>query len=200
MSSSPSVPASVIAGQLTSSEDLEEKEEDEEYPTMTARELARFFAIGRRAARIAERRWAIYCRLQAAEHDLAKRQAGGKNTQTYGLDTRLHASFDHFEEWGEATFVYEEQWQYGETYRYELPAKILAEKGFEERAAARMAAIAAENAALDASEARAKAVVVAAQARDRQVAERAEYRRLAAKYGQGNQSGDPASDPSSDPS
>jgi len=199
--SSTAQPAPSESPEVTEDLELGEAEEEyEEYPTMSAKELGRFFATGRRAARIAERRWPIYCRLAAAERALANRQSGqGTNHNSYDLDHRLQASFDHFDDFdGEASFVYEESWQYGDTYRYELPAKILAEEGFEERAAARMAAIEAENAALDTIEAAAEAAKLRKQARDHAVAERAQYLRLAAKYGPDNQPDDLASDPSSD--
>jgi hypothetical protein len=111
--------------------------------------------------------------------------AGDKHAQPYSgqaVELRRCASFDHFDEDGNAYFEYEENWQYGETYDFELEAAQIADPDFESKIAAQMAQVEVELAAQklaarQAEEARAAKARLAKEAHDR-----AEYERLRQKY------------------
>jgi len=103
---------------------------------------------------------------------------------------RHKASFDHFDEDGNAFFEYEENWQYGDTYGFELEADQIADPDFESKIATRIAQVqidlaAKKLAAQQAEEARTAADQLAKEGRDR-----AEYERLRLKYEVDQASGD----------
>ena len=165
-------------------------------PSLSAAEWDQFLALQTRAAAIATSRWPTFCQLEAAEYELAT--ARPNRRATWQHDSGTAASFDHFDSEGNAIFVYEEKFQDGETYTYELPRRYLTDPDFELHAAARLAEIKAEKAALARAATAAREADAQTRAVAREAAEQAEYRRLAAKYGQGQ---DPASSsrPSTDP-
>jgi hypothetical protein len=70
--------------------------------------------------------------------------AGDERNQLYQRQTvehRLKADFGHFDEDGNAYFEYEENWQYGDTYGFELEADQIADPDFESKIAAQIAQV-----------------------------------------------------------
>ena len=111
--------------------------------------------------------------------------AGDERDQLYqkqGVDFRRKADFDHFDEDGNAYFEYEENWQYGETYDFELEADQIADPDFEAKIVAQIAQVQVDLKAKTLAAQRAEETRVAKAKLAKEERDRAEYERLRQKY------------------
>jgi hypothetical protein len=107
-----------------------------------------------------------------------------------GVELRRQASFDHFDEDGNAYFEYEENWQYGETYDFELEADQIADPDFETKIAAQIAQVQVDLKAKTLAAQRAEETRVAKAKLAKEERDRTEYERLRQKYESDQASGD----------
>jgi hypothetical protein len=110
--------------------------------------------------------------------------------QRQGVELRRKASFNHFDEDGNAYFEYEENWQYGETYGFELEADQIADPDFESEITAQIAQVQVDLKAKTLAAQRAEETRVAKAKLAKETRDRAEYERLRQKYEADQASGD----------